>query len=122
MDVNDNVPEWAMKPFPFLAVVSPQATEGTEVYKLLAVDADEGINGTVEYFLLEGKFKPLFCVCIKLQYCDIFVFSLLVEKLPFLLKKSLQVFGVEGEKGKLVVSIWTDWSVWKLILFAKLGS
>ncbi|XP_031411253.1 neural-cadherin-like [Meleagris gallopavo] len=54
MDVNDNVPEWAMKPFPFLAVVSPQATEGTEVYKLLAVDADEGINGTVEYFLLEG--------------------------------------------------------------------
>ncbi|XP_042677339.1 LOW QUALITY PROTEIN: neural-cadherin-like [Centrocercus urophasianus] len=54
MDVNDNVPEWAMEPFPFLAVVSPQATEGTEVYKLLAVDADEGVNGTVEYFLLEG--------------------------------------------------------------------
>lgn len=59
MDVNDNIPEWAMEPFPFLAVVSPQATEGTEVYKLLAVDADEGINGTVEYFLLEGKSKSL---------------------------------------------------------------
>lgn len=55
-DVNDNVPEWAMEPFPFLAVVSPEAAGGTEVYKLLAVDADEGIHGTVEYFLLEGKF------------------------------------------------------------------
>uniref|UniRef100_A0A803W497 Uncharacterized protein n=1 Tax=Ficedula albicollis TaxID=59894 RepID=A0A803W497_FICAL len=41
-------------PFPFLAVVSPEAAGGTEVYKLLAVDADEGIHGTVEYFLLEG--------------------------------------------------------------------
>ncbi|KFR02399.1 Neural-cadherin, partial [Opisthocomus hoazin] len=53
-DVNDNVPEWAMEPFPFLAVVSPEAAGGTEVYKLLAVDADEGIHGAVEYFLLEG--------------------------------------------------------------------
>ncbi|NXD82407.1 CADN protein, partial [Halcyon senegalensis] len=53
-DVNDNVPEWAMEPFPFLAVVSPEAAGGTEVYKLLAVDADEGSHGTVEYFLLEG--------------------------------------------------------------------
>ncbi|RMC09032.1 hypothetical protein DUI87_14036 [Hirundo rustica rustica] len=53
-DVNDNVPEWAMQPFPFLAVVSPEAARGTEVYKLLAVDADEGIHGTVEYVLLEG--------------------------------------------------------------------
>ncbi|NXU48143.1 CADN protein, partial [Turnix velox] len=53
-DVNDNVPEWAMEPFPFLAVVSPVAPGGTEVYKLLAVDVDEGIHGTVEYFLLEG--------------------------------------------------------------------
>ncbi|XP_071612885.1 neural-cadherin-like isoform X2 [Heliangelus exortis] len=53
-DVNDNVPEWAMEPFPFLAVVSPEAAGGTEVYKLLAVDADEGICGAVEYFLLEG--------------------------------------------------------------------
>ncbi|KFV19902.1 Neural-cadherin, partial [Tauraco erythrolophus] len=53
-DVNDNVPEWAMEPFPFLAVVSPEAAGGTEVYKLLAVDSDEGIHGAVEYFLLEG--------------------------------------------------------------------
>ncbi|KFQ09898.1 Neural-cadherin, partial [Leptosomus discolor] len=53
-DANDNVPEWAMEPFPFMAVVSPDAAGGTEVYKLLAVDADEGIHGTVEYFLLEG--------------------------------------------------------------------
>ncbi|XP_009947990.1 PREDICTED: neural-cadherin-like [Leptosomus discolor] len=43
-----------MEPFPFMAVVSPDAAGGTEVYKLLAVDADEGIHGTVEYFLLEG--------------------------------------------------------------------
>ncbi|NXL30986.1 CADN protein, partial [Glaucidium brasilianum] len=54
IDVNDNVPEWAMEPFPFLAVVSPEAVGGTEVYKLLAVDVDEGIHGAVEYFLLEG--------------------------------------------------------------------
>ncbi|NXX74863.1 CADN protein, partial [Urocolius indicus] len=53
-DVNDNVPEWVMEPFPFLAVVSPEAVGDTEVYKLLAVDADEGIHGVVEYFLLEG--------------------------------------------------------------------
>ncbi|PKK25791.1 neural-cadherin [Columba livia] len=53
-DVNDSVPEWAMEPFPFLAVVSPEAAGGTEVYKLLAVDADEGIGGAVEYFLLDG--------------------------------------------------------------------
>ncbi|XP_063190601.1 neural-cadherin-like isoform X3 [Chroicocephalus ridibundus] len=43
-----------MEPFPFLAVVSPEAPGGTEVYRLLAVDADEGIHGAVEYFLLEG--------------------------------------------------------------------
>ncbi|NWH79854.1 CADN protein, partial [Piaya cayana] len=54
-DVNDNVPEWVMEPFPFSATVSPGATGGTNVYKLLAVDADEGIHGAVEYFLLEGK-------------------------------------------------------------------
>ncbi|NXY46161.1 CADN protein, partial [Ceuthmochares aereus] len=54
-DVNDNVPEWVMEPFPFSATVSPDAAGGTQVYKLLAVDADEGIHGAVEYFLLEGK-------------------------------------------------------------------
>ncbi|XP_065272866.1 neural-cadherin-like [Emys orbicularis] len=53
-DVNDNAPEWAMDPFPFLAVVSPKAAAGTKVYKLLAVDDDEGVHGAVEYFLLEG--------------------------------------------------------------------
>ncbi|XP_074824817.1 neural-cadherin-like [Natator depressus] len=53
-DVNDNAPEWAMDPFPFLAVVSPKAAAGTNVYKLLAVDGDEGVHGAVEYFLLEG--------------------------------------------------------------------
>ncbi|KAM9509911.1 neural-cadherin-like [Guaruba guarouba] len=54
LDVNDNVPKWAMEPFPFLAVVSPKAAGGTEVYRLLALDGDEGIHGAVEYFLLEG--------------------------------------------------------------------
>ncbi|XP_064414859.1 neural-cadherin [Latimeria chalumnae] len=53
-DVNDNAPEWTMSPFPFLAVVSPDATAGTTVYTLLAQDGDEGISGEVEYFLLEG--------------------------------------------------------------------
>uniref|UniRef100_A0A8C3RIH1 Neural-cadherin n=1 Tax=Chelydra serpentina TaxID=8475 RepID=A0A8C3RIH1_CHESE len=53
-DVNDNAPEWAMDPFPFLAVVSPKAAADTKVYKLLAVDGDAGVHGTVEYFLLEG--------------------------------------------------------------------
>uniref|UniRef100_A0A8C6JXA2 Uncharacterized protein n=1 Tax=Melopsittacus undulatus TaxID=13146 RepID=A0A8C6JXA2_MELUD len=53
-NVNDNIPNWAMEPFPFLAVVSPEAEGGTEVYRLLALDGDEGIHGAVEYFLLEG--------------------------------------------------------------------
>ncbi|XP_053257900.1 neural-cadherin-like [Podarcis raffonei] len=53
-DVNDNVPEWAMEPFPYLATVSPKAAAGTKVYKLLAKDQDEDENGAVEYFLVEG--------------------------------------------------------------------
>uniref|UniRef100_A0ACB8EA14 Uncharacterized protein n=1 Tax=Sphaerodactylus townsendi TaxID=933632 RepID=A0ACB8EA14_9SAUR len=53
-DVNDNVPEWVMEPFPFLATVSPKAAAGTKVYKLLAKDEDEEENGAIEYFLVEG--------------------------------------------------------------------
>ncbi|XP_062997498.1 neural-cadherin-like [Elgaria multicarinata webbii] len=53
-DVNDNVPEWVMEPFPYLATVSSKATAGTNVYKLLAKDQDEEENGAVEYFLVEG--------------------------------------------------------------------
>ncbi|KAG2469661.1 CADN protein, partial [Polypterus senegalus] len=53
-DVNDNSPEWAMVPFPFLTVVSPDAAPGTVVYKLIARDGDEGINGEVEFFLSDG--------------------------------------------------------------------
>ncbi|XP_040264889.1 neural-cadherin-like [Bufo bufo] len=53
-DVNDESPQWTMQPYPFLATVSPLATAGTYVYKLHAIDKDEGINGEVEYFLLEG--------------------------------------------------------------------
>ncbi|MEE6500538.1 hypothetical protein FKM82_003823 [Ascaphus truei] len=54
MDVNDNYPEWSMDPSPFWAVVSPYAAAGTYVYKLRAVDKDEGANGEVKYFLLQG--------------------------------------------------------------------
>uniref|UniRef100_A0A8C9S0B3 Si:ch211-186j3.6 n=1 Tax=Scleropages formosus TaxID=113540 RepID=A0A8C9S0B3_SCLFO len=54
MDVNDNAPEWTMAPFPYLAVVSPEAPAGTLVYKLHARDGDEGSNGEVEYFLSDG--------------------------------------------------------------------
>ncbi|XP_073515773.1 neural-cadherin-like [Phyllobates terribilis] len=53
-DVNDESPQWTMQPYPFLANVSPLATAGTNVYKLHAIDKDEGVNGEVEYFLLEG--------------------------------------------------------------------
>ncbi|XP_061450651.1 neural-cadherin-like [Rhineura floridana] len=53
-DVNDNAPEWIMEPFPYLATVSPEATAGTNVYKLLAKDQDEEENGAIEYFLVEG--------------------------------------------------------------------
>ncbi|XP_042196330.1 neural-cadherin [Callorhinchus milii] len=59
-DINDNAPEWVMHPFPFLAVVSPDAPRGSFVYKLLAQDKDEGINGEVEYFFVEdgdGRFE-----------------------------------------------------------------
>lgn len=55
LDVNDNVPEWIMAPSPYLAVVSPDATAGSLVYKLNAKDGDEGNNGEVEYFLSDGK-------------------------------------------------------------------
>ncbi|MGH0142861.1 UNVERIFIED_CONTAM: hypothetical protein FKN15_000440 [Acipenser sinensis] len=53
-DVNDNVPEWAIKPTPFLTVVSSGASPGTVVFRLHARDVDEGINGEVEYFLSDG--------------------------------------------------------------------
>ncbi|XP_043937612.1 neural-cadherin-like [Protopterus annectens] len=53
-DVNDNAPEWLMSPVPFLAAVSTDAPEGTSVYRLLAQDRDEGINGQLQYFLIEG--------------------------------------------------------------------
>ncbi|XP_077372754.1 neural-cadherin-like isoform X2 [Festucalex cinctus] len=53
-DVNDNVPEWNMKPFPYQAGVSPDATAGTFVYQLQALDGDEGRSGEVEYFLADG--------------------------------------------------------------------
>ncbi|MEQ2225777.1 hypothetical protein ILYODFUR_020875, partial [Ilyodon furcidens] len=53
-DVNDNIPEWSMVPAPYLAVVYPDATGGSQVYKLSARDGDEGLNGEVEYFLSDG--------------------------------------------------------------------
>ncbi|XP_069073745.1 neural-cadherin-like [Pleurodeles waltl] len=43
-----------MEPFPYLAVVSPGAASGTNVYQLLAQDVDEADHGQVEYFLLGG--------------------------------------------------------------------
>lgn len=45
-----------MKPYPYLAVVSPEASAGTFVYQLQALDGDEGKSGEVEYFLSDGKF------------------------------------------------------------------
>uniref|UniRef100_A0A671TFB6 Neural-cadherin-like n=1 Tax=Sparus aurata TaxID=8175 RepID=A0A671TFB6_SPAAU len=53
-DVNDNVPEWSMNPYPYLAVVSPEAPAGALVYRLQAHDGDEGKSGEVEYFLSDG--------------------------------------------------------------------
>lgn len=44
-----------MKPYPYLAVVSPEAPAGTFVYQLQAHDGDEGKSGEVEYFLSDGK-------------------------------------------------------------------
>lgn len=54
-DVDDNVPEWEMQPYPYLAVVSPEAPAGTLVYQLRAQDGDEGRSGEVEYFLSDGE-------------------------------------------------------------------
>uniref|UniRef100_A0A8C2WX51 Neural-cadherin-like n=1 Tax=Cyclopterus lumpus TaxID=8103 RepID=A0A8C2WX51_CYCLU len=53
-DVNDNVPEWNMKPYPYLAVVSPEGPARTFVYQLQARDGDEAKSGEVEYFLSDG--------------------------------------------------------------------
>lgn len=44
-----------MKPYPYLAVVSPDAPAGSFVYQLEATDGDEGKSGEVEYFLSDGK-------------------------------------------------------------------
>lgn len=65
-DVNDNFPEWDMKPYPYLAVVSPEAPAGTFVYQLQAHDGDEGKSGEVEYFLSDGK-----CSVVYLHIVDI---------------------------------------------------
>uniref|UniRef100_A0A671U276 Si:ch211-186j3.6 n=1 Tax=Sparus aurata TaxID=8175 RepID=A0A671U276_SPAAU len=46
-DVNDNIPEWSMVPAPYLAVVSPEASAGSLVYKLHAQDGDEGNNANI---------------------------------------------------------------------------
>ncbi|XP_061577385.1 neural-cadherin-like isoform X1 [Cololabis saira] len=54
IDVNDNNPEWNMTPYPYLAVVPPDAPVGTFVYQLQAHDGDEGQSGEVEYFLSDG--------------------------------------------------------------------
>lgn len=59
IDVNDNVPEWNMKPYPYLAVVSTEAPAGTFVYQLQAHDGDEGKSGEVEYFLSDGKLSSV---------------------------------------------------------------
>ncbi|KAJ8002926.1 hypothetical protein DPEC_G00164040 [Dallia pectoralis] len=53
-DVNDNVPVWTMQPYPYLAVVSPEAPSGSLVYQLHALDMDDGSSGEVEYFLSDG--------------------------------------------------------------------
>uniref|UniRef100_A0A8C6Q4J4 Neural-cadherin-like n=1 Tax=Nothobranchius furzeri TaxID=105023 RepID=A0A8C6Q4J4_NOTFU len=45
---------WNMKPYPYMAVVSPEAPAGTFVYQLQAIDGDEGKSGAVEYFLSDG--------------------------------------------------------------------
>lgn len=44
-----------MNPYPYLAVVSPEAPAGTLVYRLQAHDGDEGKSGEVEYFLSDGE-------------------------------------------------------------------
>lgn len=62
-DVNDNIPEWSMVPAPYLAVVSPEASAGSLVYKLHAQDGDEGNNGEVEYFLSDGMLFLLLFSC-----------------------------------------------------------
>lgn len=59
-DVNDNVPEWNMKPYPYLAVVAPEGPARTFVYQLHARDGDEAKSGEVEYFLSDGKLSVVY--------------------------------------------------------------
>lgn len=44
-----------MKPYPYLAVVAPEAPAGALVYQLQAQDGDEAESGEVEYFLSDGN-------------------------------------------------------------------
>ncbi|KAL5017034.1 hypothetical protein ScPMuIL_006623 [Solemya velum] len=48
-NADDEVPVFTNEPSPFLAVVSPTAVEGTEVYRLTAVDLDT--EGAIQYLL-----------------------------------------------------------------------
>lgn len=52
-NADDEVPVFTNEPSPFLAVVSPTAVEGTEVYRLTAVDLDT--EGAIQYLLETGE-------------------------------------------------------------------
>ncbi|XP_047190614.1 protocadherin 1 gamma 22 [Scophthalmus maximus] len=51
LDINDNAPQFEKQVYE--ANVSEKATPGTEILQVKATDADEGLNGEIEYFFAE---------------------------------------------------------------------
>uniref|UniRef100_A0A3Q4GFG0 Cadherin domain-containing protein n=1 Tax=Neolamprologus brichardi TaxID=32507 RepID=A0A3Q4GFG0_NEOBR len=51
LDINDNAPQFEKQVYE--TNVSEKATPGTEILHVKATDADEGVNGEIEYFFAE---------------------------------------------------------------------
>ena len=59
-DVNDNSPVFELNPF--TASVSENAPLGTSVIRIIADDADEGLNGRLSFSIREGNPQRLFSI------------------------------------------------------------
>ncbi|XP_028272002.1 protocadherin gamma-C5-like [Parambassis ranga] len=58
LDNNDNAPQFERQVYE--ANVSEKATPGTEILHVKATDADEGLNGEIEYFFAEQTINLIF--------------------------------------------------------------
>lgn len=57
-DVNDNAPQFIR--LPYHAAISEGSPTGTQVLRITAVDADDGINGNIHYSIVHGNNDGVF--------------------------------------------------------------